>query len=322
MKKRFLLLLALLPISLLAAERLPDAEARRVLERVAHASQMSDFQGVYLQQHGEHTETIRVFHVVENGVVHERREVLYGPAREMVRHGSQVSLYLPEGARPRSFDPRYYGHLFPRLLPDHPAELLASYSMRRVGHERVAGHEADIFELEPRDRFRYPHRIWVHGGNGLLLKMTTFGFKHEMFDLFAFSQLTLGAQVDRSLLKPVNPVKPVDVEAGSAAMPTAVQWEVKGIPAGFRLVQQGLRVLPVRSQRVVQHLYSDGVASISVFLEAMQPGAPLGATRQGALSIYGRQDGGQHVTVLGEVPPETVELFSRAYKSHDKSVKK
>lgn len=106
MKKRFLLLLALLPINLLAAERLPDAEARRVLERVAHASQMSDFQGVYLQQHGEHTETIRVFHVVENGVVHERREVLYGPAREMVRHGSQVSLYLPEGARPVQLDPR------------------------------------------------------------------------------------------------------------------------------------------------------------------------------------------------------------------------
>lgn len=53
------------------------------------------------------------------------------------------------------------------------------------------------------------HRIWIHADSGLLLKAATLGFKREVFDLYAFSQLVLGAQVDRNQLKPVNPVKPV-----------------------------------------------------------------------------------------------------------------
>lgn len=322
LRRYFFILVALWSGVAFAAENLSSQDALRVLERVARAPALTAFQGVYVQQHGEYMETIRVCHVVDAGVVSERRETLDGPPREMVRRGDQVSVYLPEGGRTKSFDPRNTGRLFPRLLPDNPAEILANYTVRKGARERIAGLDSDVIELEPRDRLRYSHRLWVHSETGLLLKAATLGFKRETFDLYAFSQVVLGAQVDRNQLKPVYPVRPVTVEAPALTHATGSQWDTKTIPGGFRLVQQTQRAMPGRNQPVIHHVYSDGLASISVFVEGMQASSPLGGARQGALSVYGRQEGSYHLTVLGEVPPETVELFAKAYKLVEKQVQK
>lgn len=125
-------------MALHAADSLSEADALRVLERVARAPAVTAFR-VCVQQHGEYLETIRVCHVVDGGVVHERRETLDGPPREMVRLGDQIPLYLPDGVRTKSFDPRSNGRMFPRLLPDNPAEVLVNYAVRRQARERVAG---------------------------------------------------------------------------------------------------------------------------------------------------------------------------------------
>lgn len=317
----FLLLFVCSGVSL-ALDRLPDAEALRVLERVARAPSQTAFQGVYVQQHGEYMETIRICRVVDGGVIQERREALDGPPREMLRVGDQISLFLPENALTKNFDPRSSSRLFPRFLPDNPAEVLQNYALSRVARERVVGMEAEVFELEPRDRLRYPHRLWVHVDSGLLLKTTTLGLRREILDLYAFSQLALGSQVDRNQLKPIYPVRPVSSDVGEVPVVAGIQWEIKGAPTGFRLIQQSQRAMPGRNQRVVQHVYSDGVATISVFLESMRQGMPVGTARQGALNVFGRQDGAYHILALGEVPAETVELFAKSYKPIEKQVKK
>ncbi|MDR3410611.1 MAG: MucB/RseB C-terminal domain-containing protein [Formivibrio sp.] len=302
-----------------AAGELSSTESQRLLERIVRAPMLTSFQGVYVQQHGEYMETIRVCHVVDSGVVSERRETLDGPAREIVRHGDQVSVYLPEGGRATNFDPRAASHLFPSLLPDYPAEILANYTLRRGARERVAGMDADVIDLEPRDHLRYPHRLWVSVDTGLLLKTATLGFKHEMFDLYAFSQLVFGAQVDRNQLKPMHPMSLVSAE--SASLPPAVDsslWDTKAIPAGFRLLQKTQRMMSGHSRPVIHHVYSDGLVTISVFIEAMQATSPLGSARQSGLSVYGKKEGNYHLMVMGEVPAETVELFANAYQLVDK----
>lgn len=306
-----------------AAERLSDADALKLLERMARAPVVTSFQGVYVQQHGEHIESVGICHVVDGGIISERREMLDGPPREMVRHGDQVSVYFPEGSRLKSFDPRSNGRLFPRLLPDNPAEILLNYSLRRSGRERVAGQDAEIIDLEPRDRLRYPHRLWAHTETGLLLKAATLGFKREVFDLYAFSQLQIGNHIDRNQLRPVHPVRPLVLEpAASAGSSAASQWDTKTIPAGFRMIQQSQRIISGRNQPVIHHLYSDGVVTLSVFVEPISANASMGAMRQGALAVYGRQEGNYRVTALGEVPSETVELFAKAYRLVDKQVQK
>ncbi len=307
-----------------AAEILSENESLKLLERVARAPAVTSFQGVYLQQHGEHMESISIYHLVDGGVINERREMLDGPPREMLRHGDEVSVHFPDGSRLKSFDPRNNNRLFPRLLPDNPAEILLNYTLRRGGRERVAGLDADLLDLEPRDRYRYPHRLWVHVETSLLLKAATLGFKRELFDLYAFSQLKVGNHIDRNLLKPVYPVRSPapEVVASEPGLPE-LRWDTSAIPPGFRLIQQSRRTLPGRNQPVLHHLYSDGVVSLSVFVEQASSHAHHGGLmRQGALAVYGHHDGNYRVTAMGEVPPETVRLFARAYKLVEKQVQK
>lgn len=297
-----------------AADFLSIADAAIVLERIARAPMQVTFQGVYVLQQGEQRETIHICRVIEKGVVRERREALDGSPREMVRNGDNISLFMPKGAAPASFDPRNNDRLFPRLLADNVSDILASYQLRKTARERVAGVDADVYELEPKDQRRYPRKFWVHAETGLLLKATILGFKREVLEFYEFSQLALGEQVDRKQLKPVNPVKPMVADIASAPASVAVKWEAKGLPAGFRLMRQNWRVLPGGKQYVLQHLYGDGVATLSVFLEPVQPNAPTGKVKQGALSGFGRVDGAYHIMAVGKVPTETTELFAKAYK--------
>jgi len=53
---------------------------------------------------------------------------------------------------------------------------------------------------------------------------------------------------------------------------------------------------------------SDGLASVSVYVEAGNPREGLeGGTHIGAVHAVGKRVSGHQITVVGEVPPETVE---------------
>jgi sigma-E factor negative regulatory protein RseB len=74
------------------------------------------------------------------------------------------------------------------------------------------------------------------------------------------------------------------------------------------------RELP-KQRKTVEHLiYSDGLATVSVFVEEQGDAKHakqllLGASRMGAVTMYGAKLDGYHVTAVGEVPPATVSLI-------------
>jgi sigma-E factor negative regulatory protein RseB len=93
-------------------------------------------------------------------------------------------------------------------------------------------------------------------------------------------------------------------------------WTVAALPPGFSL-------RAVRSQRPesgeapLDHLvYSDGVASVSVFIEAGVAVAEQGegASRMGAANAYTTMINGYLVTAVGEVPRRTVEIIARSVR--------
>jgi sigma-E factor negative regulatory protein RseB len=66
---------------------------------------------------------------------------------------------------------------------------------------------------------------------------------------------------------------------------------------------------------VEQVVFSDGLASVSVFIEEEvehNPANLLGGTRMGAVNVHGRMLGDYHVTVVGEVPHRTVKKISNS----------
>jgi sigma-E factor negative regulatory protein RseB len=64
-------------------------------------------------------------------------------------------------------------------------------------------------------------------------------------------------------------------------------------------------------------VYTDGVASVSVFVEPRKPDTKPseGPSRVGSSSAFSTVVDGHQVTAVGEVPPNTVELIAKQVKA-------
>jgi sigma-E factor negative regulatory protein RseB len=88
------------------------------------------------------------------------------------------------------------------------------------------------------------------------------------------------------------------------------------LPPGFQLVraQQTAGALP-ESEHLV---YSDGLASVSVYIEPHALSAPVAVESgmmRGVLSVHSIDAAGVRVTALGDVPPATVQAMARGVRS-------
>ena len=91
-------------------------------------------------------------------------------------------------------------------------------------------------------------------------------------------------------------------------------WNVVRVPSGFRMTTWRLQVI-AGSKTPVRHLVlSDGLASVSVFIEPRSPQteAMRGLAKVGAAFAYSRDLDGHQVTAVGEVPAATVEAIAEA----------
>ena len=286
-------------------------DAAAFLARAAKAARELTYVGTIVYQHGARVETSRLTHLYDNGAEYEKLVNLDGPAREVIRSQGEVRCYYPDAKIVR-VEPRTFRNVFPSLSPQQQ-QALAQYYDFRVGEvARVAGHEAQAIVFEPRDGLRYGHKFWAHRETGLLLKARLINEKGEVVEQFAFTDIALGARVEREHVKPTWPGTPPDwqLREGSAGDAAAQEtgWTVTRLPPGFVKVTEGFRTLRGKRDPVAHLVYSDGLVAVSVFVEpvAGPPGQALGTVRQGGLNVFSMKVDDHFVTVLGEAPAATV----------------
>jgi sigma-E factor negative regulatory protein RseB len=88
----------------------------------------------------------------------------------------------------------------------------------------------------------------------------------------------------------------------------ASKWQVTWVPKGFKLTGHQNRFVRNGSP-LEQRIYSDGLSSVSIFMEKIraQHGHLKGGSKMGAVNAYGAIISAHFVTVVGEVPAQTVE---------------
>lgn len=284
------------------------------LQRIATAAREVNYQGTFVYQYGDHVETSRIVHLVNDSGEHEKLEALDGPPREIIRSNDTVRCYLPAD-KTLKVDRRKARQVFPALRPEQLSSLQEYYRIRVAGTERIAGHETQVLELEPKDGLRYGYKLWAETGSGLLLKRSMLDESQRAVEQIAFTQVEIGKPIDPALLKPRFEARVAEWsrsesgEADGAATPAATSgWRVGDPPPGFHRVLETQRQLAGKPHPVTHIMLSDGMAAVSVFIE------PLGArhppvqniSNQGALNVYSRQVGEHLVTVVGEAPAATV----------------
>ena len=307
---------AVFVLALAASTVRADDHAMRWLTRASQAARQLDYVGTIVYQIGPRVESSRITHLYDNGREFAKLVNLDGPAREVVRSQGEVRCYYPDAKLVR-VEPETFRNVFPSLSTEQQQSLSRYYSFRVVGDDRVGGRPVQVVVFEPKDGLRYGHRFWSDGATGLLLKARVLNERGDGVEQFAFSDLTINARIDRAMVEPSWPVVPPDwkvIEGISGdVLPRETGWAVTRVPPGFAKIMEGFRKLRGRRERVAHLVFSDGLVSISVFVEPLvAASAPAGFTQQGGLNVYSVKQDDHLITVMGETPGATVRQIAHS----------
>ncbi|MDH0303487.1 MULTISPECIES: MucB/RseB C-terminal domain-containing protein [unclassified Pseudomonas] len=308
-----LLLGSSLTVQALAANSSP--EASEWLNKLARAEQEQSYQGSFVYERNGSFSTHDIWHRVQDGKVSERLLQLDGSAQEIVRVDGKVqcvsgALISGVGTPPDSA---------PRMLD--PLKLMSWYDLSVAGKSRVAGRDAVIVTLSPRDQHRYAFELHLDRRTGLPLRSLMLNDKGQLLERFQMTRLDTDDLPSDSDLSASAACKPVEQVASSAAE-TVAGWRSDWLPPGFELVNSSVRRDPARKSTVSSLMYDDGLARFSVFLEPI--GSDVGADTRAQLGptvAVSRRlttpTGKVMVTVVGEIPLGTAERVALSMRAQD-----
>ena len=287
------------------------------LVRMHEASRRRAYIGTVVVSDGVNMASARIWHVCDGTQQIERVVTLTGAPRTTFRRNDQVVTFLPQSMVVVTERRESLG-LFPNLLRAGGAMVGQFYQARLVGHERVAGLEADVVLIEPVDRLRFGYRIWSDQNTGLVLKLQTLNGDGQVLEQVAFSELQLDAPVSlQKLSRMMGNTEGYRIERVESAPTTALSegWTVANPVPGFQSVSCRKRpVVPLNGntpETAMQWVFSDGLATVSLFVQPFDPGRQPaeGATALGATHTLTRRHGTWWVTAVGEAPLQTLAAF-------------
>jgi sigma-E factor negative regulatory protein RseB len=312
--RHFIVLLLLFPLTAVAAS---EEDLWLMLNKAGLAAHKLNYKGIFVYQSGRNVSSMQIIHMNYAQGEYARLVSLDGQPREVFRQGNDVVIYNPRNEKVL-IEKRRIQSSFPAVLPGLPDTLKASYQVRKIGHERVGGRDGIIISLEPRDEFRYGYKFSVDREFGLLLKSVMLNERNEMIEQVAFSQLALMDTENMDWFRPeVSPGKTYVMQPEETVTPALLEgegWVVAQLPSGFRKVEQVKRKVPGKSSPVHHLVFSDGLASVSLFIETLSKGVQpkLGLVAQGGTNVYANAVDGHQIIVVGEVPEATVRQIANA----------
>jgi sigma-E factor negative regulatory protein RseB len=289
-------------------------DAWQMLEKTAFAARELNYSGQFVYQSGNQTRVVDITHMNQDGHEMTRNVVLEGPPREVYSQGNDIVIFQPKNEKVM-IEKRRGQNLFPAMLPTDLRLIKSSYTARLGAVETVAGRNAQIIELMPNDAFRYSYKIWTDIEFGLLLKMTLLNSKNENLEQIYFNQLSMLNSQDVNWFQPkIDVSKSYVVEDNAQVTHIEGNWIVAQLPSGYRKVDQVQRIVPGKSAPVNQIIFSDGIASVSLFIEPIAKGMrpKTGHMLVGSTNICANVIEGYQIMVVGEVPAETVQQIARA----------
>ncbi|MEJ8837070.1 MucB/RseB C-terminal domain-containing protein [Ramlibacter sp. AN1133] len=281
------------------------------LSRMQEASLQRSYVGTFVVSSSNGAmASARIWHACDGQRQVERIDSLSGEKRSTFRRDDEVLTFLPESRTVRSERREALG-LFPELAKADDSAIPEFYTARRVGSDRVAGFDADIVQVLPRDGLRFGYRIWSEKKSGLVIKLQTLDDQGHVLEQAAFSELQLDAPVRMDRLSHMMIVpEGWRVEKTDAVKTTAAAegWTLRQQVAGFK----SLNCYKRRAEGVLQWIFSDGLASVSLFVEDFDRERHLreGVFASGATHTLTRRVQEWWVTAVGEVPPATLKAFS------------
>ena len=319
-----LLLLLLASVHTFAQQETPE----QLLDRMSHSFRELQYRGVFTYEYGPEMESMEIFHGVRDGVEVERLVYLNGPYREVLRHGHSLSCIHPGDEILR------LGHTvssgpFARSFLENDSNIADHYDLSLGAEARVAGHDVRLVEVKPRDRYRNGYHLYLDEASGLLLKSMVVSPEGKVLERFQFATVEINAEITDQQLSPGGSDNPQlqghqvlsqDTVEQALYRNGDIELDASWLPPGFTVAARQHQPQDGRASDLA--MYTDGLASLSIYIEPLVAGSPAartssreGRARKGATVAYTRRLQVDEqvilITVVGEVPLFTAHRVAR-----------
>ncbi|MFM2111989.1 MAG: hypothetical protein RLZZ271_649, partial [Pseudomonadota bacterium] len=300
----------------------PDAAVREMgvtdwLKRMHEAGRKRSYLGTYVVSNNLGISSARIWHVCDGVQTMERVETLTGAPRSTIRSNDQVVTFTPDN-KTAVVEQRENLVQFPSLLGG--AAIPDYYQARLGGSDRVAGQDAQRIDIVARDALRHGYRVWADKATGLVLKIQTVDASGGVLEESAFSEIQLDASVKMdnldSLMKAnTDETRGVRVLRSQLSKTTASAegWNLRSNVPGFKPMScyKGPRVAQAK-EPLMQWVFSDGLASVSIFVEPFDRSRHLqeSSVRVGSTQTWVKRSDPYWLTFVGEVPLATLKAFA------------
>jgi len=295
-----------------------ESDARNWLVRMKAAAAGSNYEGTLVFSAGGVMSSSRVWHYRVGDNTFERLEAQDGRQQRIFRYNDEVRTVWPQSrtavverretlaawsTTPQSVDPR----------------AADNYDIRHEGGARVAGRDAAVLVLAPRDALRFMQRLWADQATGLLLRADVIAPDGSMVESSAFSMIEQGIKPQPELvmqaMRQDEGLRIVRPQQKRTTLEAEGWWLARSVP-GFMLAGCVLRGLEVGASEptMLQAVFSDGLTHVSVFVErydAQRHRSEMQA-KLGATNTVMRRIAEDWITVVGDVPPAALKQFAEA----------
>ena len=306
-------------------------EPREWLEKMNKALATRNYDGTFFHISGGRVETMRIVHRVRSGRVTERLQSLDGSGREFVRANDELTCYLPD-QHTVLVEPRQDRGPFLGSLPQFDSSVSDFYRIEALPEAHILGRAARVIAVNPKDQFRFGYRLWLDEKTAMPLKTQLCDSRGAVLEQIFFARLEMPDNIPDSDLAPTVHTDGMRwvrqgpaVDNASAAL---AAYRASQLPPGFRLTVQGAQTLGDASAPASHLVYSDGLATVSVFVEeqrssdsgvatapdSLTPPPMQGLARVGSGYAFSTVVQGHQVTAVGEVPAQTVEFIAHSVK--------
>lgn len=296
------------------------------LMKINDAAKQLNYTGTFVYVQGNRIESMRVTHRSNGDTMRQRIYALNGAPREVIRDAKQVWCYVPD----KKVGVHEYRQVseqgFPNLLPGGLDRLSQYYKVEKGATGRVADREAQQIMVVPKDEYRFGYDLWADRETGLLLRAALLDDENRPIEQYLFTNVDIGSDIAPGELESITPKSDLvwygdarsdgSSEEDAGEMP-ASNWVIENVPDGFQLTRKIKRLSPMRAKMLEHYVYSDGLASVSIFVEEIQKQSEArlsGINKMGAAHAFGREINGYQITVVGEVPSQTVDLIGKSVR--------
>ena len=286
----------------------PTSEA--LLQEMSKASQSLNYEIAFISITKQGIDSYRYRHALSDDIPLAQLVLMDGPRREIVQRGKDIS-YFETGLQPFTLSGDHIVDSLPTLVFSDFARLTKYYDFIPVGRARVVDRLSQVIRIVSRDGTRFSYVIWVDETTKLPLRVDLQDRDGETLEQFRIITFVADDAVKASLVKLEKATLPpvLSVPTGDK---TQFNWQPKWLPDGVTEVASSRRNLPNMPVAIESRLYSDGLFSFSVNVNATTNPPAEQLVRQGRRTVQTEIRNANEITIVGELPPSTAKRIAES----------